>query len=371
MNQLREWLSDLRALVSLLPDPRRVLRARRVRFVALVLALVAALVHLPDAVTERIGPGEIGVRLRAFGGGVEQRDHGVGLHLSLCPVDRWVRLDGTTQFVRFGYGGEAALELRTADDNPATCEASVAFRIAEGRAWKLVADGLESRYEDRVRSTAEDVLRTELALLTSEDWFDTDARRTRVDACRERLVEACRPLSVELELIAVHGVRFSKEYEQELQHKQIGYQNKRREEAKQVVGRATAELEEARDLTRRSIELLKAAGAKGLGELEASFELELAEIESRSQSYEQTRREQADAEYARVVAEAKRRLREVQAEGERLELEALSEPGGSAWLAVRSVRALDLGPVVLDSSRPGLPLPLDIDQLAAMFLAAP
>ena len=312
--------------------------------VGLVLAWSLAI----GAFTVRIEPGEVGVRLAPLGAGIEPRDHSPGRHLTAPGLWNWIRVDTATRFAWFRSITGNALDIRTADDNPATVDLVVVYRVQPGRAHELVREGRHGQIATRLQSTAKDILRSELAQLTSEQWFDTDQRRARVEAARAALREACVTDLFEVRDLRIHDISFTTEFETKLGQKQLAYQEKRREEARAESKLAEAALAEQKAAVAREAALIRARAAKARSERLAAHEGTLAQIQSRTTTQSSAIRGAADAELARSKAAGEEQIAAVRAEGERERLAALAEPGGEAWLAVRAARALQLKEVVLD-----------------------
>ena len=355
----RRWQrlrSDLGALV------RAVIPNRRPRLSGVFLRSLFGLLRWPlvaaglvfawslaiSVFTVRIEPGEVGVRLAPLGAGIESVDHAPGRHLTAPGLWNWIRVEMATRFAWFRSGEGGALDIRTADDNPATVDLVVVYRVQPGRAHDLVREGRHGQIATRLRSTARDVLRSELAQLTSEQWFDTDQRRARVEAARTALREACAQDLVEVRDLRIHDISFTTEYETKLGQKQLAYQEKRREEARAESELVVAALAEQKAAVDREVALIQARAAKARSERLAAHEGELAQIQSRTATRSSAIRGAADAELARSKAAGEEQLAAVGAEGERARLAALAGPGGEVWLAVRAARALQLEEVVLD-----------------------
>ncbi len=352
-NQLR---SDLGALLRVVVPGRRLKVSGTLfstlfgllRWPLIAAGLVLAWSLALSAFTVRIEPGEVGVRLAPLGAGIEPQDHAPGRHPTAPGLWSWIRVEMATRFAWFRSSQGNALDIRTADDNPATVDLVVVYRVQPGRAHDLVREGRHGQITTRLRSTAKDILRSELAQLTSEQWFDTDQRRARVVAAHAALREACANDLVEVRDLRIHDISFTTDFETKLGQKQLAYQQKRREEARAESVLAAAALAEQKAAVDREVALIQARAAKTRSEQLAVHEGALAQIQSRTATQSSAIRGAADAELARSRAIGEERIATVQAESERARLAALAEPGGEVWLAVRAARALQLEQVVLD-----------------------
>ena len=98
------------------------------------------------------------------------------------------------------------LSIRTRDNNETSIEITVPYRIREGEGHALVAMGLRTGYRTRVNETVKNVLRTELAQLSSEDYQDTDTRLGRAQAVLPLLNEQLAKFHVEaLSILGISG----------------------------------------------------------------------------------------------------------------------------------------------------------------------
>jgi hypothetical protein len=338
-----------------------------------VAAVVAVLAVLLDQVArggfERVEPGTVGVRVRHWGGGLQRADLDPGLYWDLPGTCRWFHIPTTTRFASFGLPGAAAgpLEIRTADENPARLKLIVPYRIDAGSAWRLVDSGLLAEVEERMQDVVEDVLRQQFGSLASEEWFDAGARQELVERSLPVLRNACASLHTVPERILLHEVGFSKEFETNLQKKQLAFQKERRAEAEgQVAGvRSSLDLEKKR--TEAQAASIRAGVHKQMAELRAVEELALAEIGARAATYAIQTRATADVAYAGAIAEGQLAVENARAGSERLRLGALNSEGGRLLLAREAAQSFRFGKVVLDSNRPDVPLILDVDSLVKLL----
>ena len=120
-----------------------------------ILAIVMVSVLL---VTERVPPAVIGVKQKQITSGIVEKDFPTGYHLGIAGVHKWYRLDGRVHFVTFSQelAGKrsqetnndfaSSLEIRTSDNNTASLDVTMTYRIQPGDGWKLVASGLHLQY---------------------------------------------------------------------------------------------------------------------------------------------------------------------------------------------------------------------------------
>lgn len=329
---------------------------------------------------KRIPPATIGVKQYMWGGGIVEEDFETGFHLGMSGYHKWYMLPRKTHFIHFSGSDTAGkqasptdswnppLSLRTRDNNVVSIDVSVAYRIREGEASRIVAKGLQQEYRTRVRSKALSVLRSELPALSSEDMQSTEIRLARVAQTLPALDKALSEFHCEAEAILIRSIGFEPLYEDKLQEKQYLRQRanldgaltlKNNEERKvnliekQIVA---AELELEQDWEKR------------LQEKRSEYEVLIAQIDADARIYEQ--RTLAEGEAGRVIAEANGTLAVEKAEALRNQLrtEALNSEGGSILLALEAAENLNMPSVTLNSDDPNVPLILDLGQLTKMLI---
>ena len=342
----------------------------------LIFALVFAGLGLAAArATVRVPAQAVGVRASKWGGGVETRDYTCGLYRSAPGLDQWYMLEAGFQTLTFGgevqdgtAGRRLALEIRTQDNNTVKIDATVTYRIRRGEAHRIVLDGLQTEYRLRAALTVEDILRSELQNLSSEDWFDTDLRRAEIARIQPRIAEAFRVLHLELGDILIHSSSFPASFETKLQEKQILAQLALLESAKSALEDAKGVAELISAQTESEIKRTVADADKRLQEVRSATGLEITTILARAERYQRETKAQANLTYDRLVAEGKLELDRAAAEGERLALEALASEGGRMYLASEAATKLKIDHVELDATDPRVPLLLDLDQLTSLLI---
>ena len=337
----------------------------RVAATTLVLSTVGgALLH---AVVVHVPAGHVGVRVDPEQG-VLPIDHPPGAHWDVGRNGNWHYLPAGVRTTEFSTGeGPGRLEIRTSDDQTASVGAVARGRLMEGRAWEVVAAGLDASLHDRVRDGVEDVLRTELAVLGSEEWFEVTRQREVMTTARPAIEAALRDLDVELIDLALLEVSFSQEYTRKLQAKQAAVQQARREEAQSAVDRVARELEQLQQEAMTA--LAERTGDAELTRQRRRREVETALTTARSEAelLATETRAAADRIHAEALADGQRAIAEAQAGAEAERLAALARPGGRAWLARRAAERLQLEKVVLDPTAEGMPNLLDLDALQALL----
>lgn len=320
----------------------------------------------------RITTGQVGVRQSQLGtAGVEQRDRGPGMHPGVRWLHAWHVLETRTHIASFGIAGDEssrpALELRTSDGNMVTISATVLYHLRAGEASKLVADGLESAFENLAAEASESLLRSELSELSSDDLASTEVRQARMAEALKRLDERLAPLHLEAETIQLHEVRFWTGYEKALEQERLARESAR-------LAQALTRLEDARrgDRTAEEIEAeekrLRAEGERDRAELSARTKLEVTRVASEAATRASELRSEADLAYEREVAAGKLALDRADATRDQAMAEALSGEAGRVWLAREAASKLKFDKALLNASDPRLPPLLDLDAMVRLLL---
>ncbi|MBK7877427.1 MAG: hypothetical protein IPJ77_17100 [Planctomycetes bacterium] len=363
-------LSGLRSRVARATG-RFALRTVRVGALAAVIAGLALLVGWLGF--HRVPPGTIGVKQVNFGGGgIVAEDFASGLHWSLAGYHSWHAIDGRTQMVSFGWSAEPAdaehLKVRTADGNYVRVGLAVPFRVQRGEAHALVEDGLKSTYEKRVQAAVEKALTTELGVLKTEEFWDTDRRNACLASALPKLNLDLAALHVEAEAILIELFRFNPDYEHRQQQVQL-------DALKEVVDgtkQAIAAEEKKIDVFEREIEWAESDLRIDLQRaIDAEHDAGRTRIEALladGRYYDQTRKAAATAEFERLVAEGEREVAQADALRVAAENERYASRGGQLLLARQAAEHLRVQEVTLNSNDPRSPNLFDLDELVRLFV---
>ncbi|MDF1800299.1 MAG: SPFH domain-containing protein [Planctomycetota bacterium] len=327
---------------------------------------------------ERVPPTMIGVKqVQWSGGGIIEEDFGTGFHLGISGYHKWYLLDRRTQFLTFSDDGDReggamqpALKIITSDNNRVSVDLTVSYRIKPGEANQLVVSGLRGVYRERVTSTVTDVMRAQLAQLTSEQLYSTVTRLERSKATLPVLREALAELFIEPDVILLRAVRFPPEYEERLQTKQLTYQTKLLANAQQAV---EAELQET-GTSEKEIEAaekeLRGTWDKQLQEVQSENLVQISEIYGDAEKYDRTTRAEADADFETMLAEGGLAIDKAEALRNSLRNQALDTAGGAIYLAKQAAENLDIREVTLNSNDPRVPTVLDLGELVDLLIGS-
>jgi regulator of protease activity HflC (stomatin/prohibitin superfamily) len=341
---------------------------------ALALVVIAAVVGV--AIFERIPPSKYGVKQNLWGGGVEEGYAETGLRIGITGLHDWHLLDRRTHFLTFSRSNEGrmsssarpSLEIRTKDNNTASVDVTVTYRIIPEEAHLIVAEGLEFQYPGLVRERVKGLLREQLAQLSPEDFVDSDTRMERADATFPLLETELAKIHVQPESILIRAVRFPPEFEKKLQQQQLTRQLAPLADANERVEKQLKETGVIEKDTEAREKEARAEWNKRLQTQRSDNEVEIARILAEAQVYERTTRSESDAGYVKLVAEGDLSLAQAEALRDELRNRALDTLGGRILLAAEAARNLDVERVVLNSNDPAVPTILDVDALVDLLV---
>ena len=159
---------------------------RLISFIVIALAVGAVLFR---ACVIKIKPGETGVLLKNWGGGLQEEDFKPGFYLNLGPLHTWSVFDTTVQTLNMlrdnqktRIGGrsrhEPPIKVKSSDGADVTLDISIKYQIAAGMAWKVFQDqGSGDSYKNQVASRTTSTLISGLGTLSTEQFFDPTQRK--------------------------------------------------------------------------------------------------------------------------------------------------------------------------------------------------
>ncbi len=361
----------------------------RLPFVLLAILLLVPLVI--GVVFERVPAAAYGVRTAKWGGGVEPKDYTMGIRLGVTGIHRWDFLPRQTHFLHFSERGapvarsslplwsprsgepvvedwDEALVIRTKDNNTVTLDVSVPYRILEGHAHLIVAEGLKLIYRERVESQVKDVLRQELAALSSEELQSTEIRLARAREILGPLKQQLHAFHVEPEAILVRRVAFPKQYEERLQEKQFLNQKAKLDIALTIQAKAEQDVEQIRRQIAAAEVKRTREWEKRAQEQRSDYQVLIQQIQSEAGVYEARTRAEGEAERQIAEAEGKLEIERAAALRDELRNQALSSTGGRILLALDAVQNLNIPEVTLNSNDPAVPMLLDLGAMTRLLV---
>lgn len=343
------------------------------RVAVLALLIGGASVFAAKSFVHTVPVGSIGVRQSTFGGaGVAQEDFGAGLHTQLWGRDEWLTLPAGTHLISFAGpkegGSHAPLEVATLEGESCQVNVIVPYRIAEGRGWKLVADGLRMDYPGRAVAICRRVLLEELGRLSAEDYANPDARRAGEERAMERLTAELGATHLAPLDVRIGTVLFNPTYEKKMLEAQLG----RQEALAGVAIEQRAEEQRLRMLEQQKID-------DRTEELHAGFALQREALADASEEAIASAQREAAQYAARIHSETEVALLSLKNEGElalvaaedlkrSLFDAALESEGGQLHVARAAAENLKFGRVTLNSNDPRVPSVLDLDELVGLLM---
>ncbi len=324
----------------------------------------------------RIHPWEYGVKQMLLGDGVVEKDYATGFVMRIPGVHEWHRIDRRTHFVTFAGVRQRtelgisrpALEIRTKDNNLATYDLSVTYRVEEGNAFKIVQDRKKDIYKARVVDNIESTMREELAQLSSEEIFSTETRMRVAREALPRLAESLAEFQCVPDQVLIRAVRFQKGYEARLQAKQLTYQKTELAESQRAVEDQSAITQTKQAEIEAAEKELRGQWDKRIQQAESENQVKIARVVAKANIYDQETRANADADYEISIAEGNLAIAKAEALRNELRNKALDTKGGRIYLAQQAAENLDFESVTLNSNDPRVPSVIDIGAMVKLLI---
>ncbi|QDU84215.1 SPFH domain / Band 7 family protein [Planctomycetes bacterium Pla163] len=345
-----------------------------------VSALVIIGVLLGSLFLTKVPPHVVGVKQNQLGGGIVQQDYGTGYHLGIVFVHKWYELDKRVHFVNFSKEqssrwtsdanvvNSGSLDIRTSDNNTASLDVTVTYRIKEDEAYQMVEDGIQVDYRDKVARSVRGILMKELPKLSPEDLVDTQVRLQRVTDTLPLMREELAQYHVEPLHVLIRAVRFPVDYEEKLQAKQLTRQNALLANARQRQEKQSQVTQSYEKETEALEKRLRGEWDVKLQVTRSDNEVLVAQIEADAAVYQRQTRADAEADYVTAIAEGELELAKAEALRNELRNAALDTAGGRILLAQRAAENLDIDTITLNSNDPSVPTVLDIQSMVDLLL---
>ena len=345
-----------------------------------VIVLIAGGWFVVRSMTIHIPVGKVGVRIQQYSlfgeKGVVQKDFGPGWHRDLGPIDNWELYDSTVQTLEMTKdpatgtrAGRDDVKVQSADGYAISVDVTVKYRIMDDRAHALYRDlGKGTRYKTIVRNEAESACMGLFGTMKTEDFYDPAVRRDKAQGVEDVLLAKLTPKAVKVIDVLIRNVEFDPEYENKIRSKKLADQevevNKSEARAEEMRGKT--QVIEAE--TKKLVDIVIKEKEAELVTMQAETELEMAKLKARYDKYATEKRADADLVAAENNAEATRRVKTAEAEGEKLRNEALQGAGGEVIVALEAARNLNLSDITISTFQNDL---LDIDGMATKLGLSP
>ena len=323
--------------------------------------------------TVDIPVGSAGVRTQLYGfigeKGVEKEDFGPGWHLDLGPVHYWEFFDTTVQMLEMTREpdqgtrqGRDDVQVQSADGYAVSVDVTVKYRIKTGMAHRLYQDtGSGTKYQTIVRNEAQQSCMRLFGQMSTEDFYNSEVRRTTADEVRKGLEASLEDNFVEVIDVLIRDVQFDPAYEEKIRSKKLADQEVE-------VNKSMAKAEEKRGLrqvieaeTERKVLVIEEEKKAELITMEAETDLKIAKITAEAEKYATEKKADADLVQAENRAKGELLVKTAEAEGEKLRNQAMIGVGGSTIVALEAAKNLSFSDVTISTVDVDI---LDIDKMA-------
>lgn len=266
------------------------------RIAKIIVLLGFALFLVPTCTLTTVPLGFVGARASNMSG-VLQEDLAPGWHLDIPLVHRTSLLPTSYQFLNY-IDDEVhdALTIRTQDNNNVSVDVTVPYRIIPGQAHKIMIEGNHVgtgnggyRFQRLAEDTTVSVLREELAVMTSANFYNTELRLKVAEDTLERLNKELELLHLEAESVLIRSVTFRPEYEQQLQAIQLNEQNKLLDGARERVAKEQQQLDNYELDTNAKVASLEQEWNKKQADLERAYQVGFINLDAENPSPGQAR----------------------------------------------------------------------------------
>lgn len=336
--------------------------ARPIWAAATASLVVLGLLSAFAAFSVRVEPDEVAVRQVYFGPGqgIQRELHGPGLHLVIpgyeklhtFPRDLQVLELNDTEMAHINSDDAAArredflvapaIRIQTSEGYQVTVDVTVLYRVVDP--YRVVTEvGAGKIYETKVVARrADKILRQTLGKLDAEDFYDDDLRIKMTEETRRELTTDLEVWGIQVWGVLIRDYTYDERYQNAIEQRKIQDQNVFKNQAEAVA--ASQEAEKNRVL------------AQGKATIDVELErgrAEVRKITAEGDSYHRTRLAEGDL----LVALA-------EAEGTRLENDALQQAGASNIVGLEMAEALQgTRVIVVSTTGQGAVNPLDLDAL--------
>lgn len=315
-----------------------------------------ALVGLALASTATVRADEFAVRQVYLGPnkGVQPDLYGPGTHMVIPGYERLHVFPRDMQVLDLNNAEAAtpaldedrryapAIKIQTSEGYQVTVDISVLYRVTDP--FTVVTQvGTGRIYESTiVARRADKILRQTLGQLNAEDFYDDRVRTVKGEEARDLLAKDLSAWGIQVWGVLIRDYNYDQRYQQAIEDRKIQDQKVFKNQAEAVA--ANREAEKNRVLAQ--------------GQAVIDVELERGRAEVRKINAE------ADLYHRQRVAEGDKLVALAEAEGTRLENDALQQAGASNLVGLEMAEALDGTKVIIVSTTgPGAMNPLDLDAL--------
>jgi hypothetical protein len=320
-----------------------------IRFILKLLGGLLVLALLVSASIRRIGPDEIGLHIVNVGSekGLEAVDYDAGFYRSIWLVETWDTLPRSVQKITFtnrtdlrGPDDQPAIEAKTLDGDRVTVEATILFRIEQGKGHNVYQNaGPGDAFRRLARDVSSPLIAQCFATLNTQHIYDMEKRRAAFDKLQSvTLKNELGARNIELVQVAIMEVTYDPKYEEQLERQKVATQKTLLETSQQkqakeqglknkIVQETQNKTQELRGNLKNEKTRLEAENKKQIAQLDSEWQRRVGEIQAEVTLYEKT------AEARGVQAK-----KEAEAYAVKLQKEALGQNGNNvvAYLAAQN-----------------------------------
>ena len=303
--------------------------------------------------TTEVAPSEFAVRQVFLGPkkGVQDDIYGPGLHFVMPGYERLHTFPRRMLVLEFNDDEVTAstdaliapsIRIQTSEGYQVTVDCTIAYRIADP--YKLItAVGPGNLYEASLMIPRSDkVLRQKLGELNAEQFYQGHLRRQKAEEARELLQADIEADGIQVWNVMVRHYRYDSRYQEAIEQRKIQDQTVFKNRAEAVAANREAEKNRVLAEGSAAIAVEKQRGSSEIQRIEAD----------------------ADLYYRETVAKGDLEVALAEAEGTRLENQALQAPGASNMVGLKMAEVLQNAQIiVVPTDGPGGVNPLDLDRL--------
>jgi hypothetical protein len=316
-----------------------------------VLSLIVAWLGV-QFMTIRIPVGQVGVRVQQYGllgdQGVVMEDFGPGWHRDLGPIDSWELFDSTVQALemtrdpRYGSSqGVDDVKVQTLDGYAISLDVTIKYRIVAGAAHQLYKDtGSGVKYKTIIRNESQSACIGLLGQMTTEDFYNPQARRDKAAEVYTLLEEGLKDNYVEVIDVLIRSVQFDPEYESKIRQKKLSDQSVELNISISRAEKKSGERQVIEAETIKEVALVVKEQEVALIGMKAQTDLEIAGIQADAERFIKELRADADLINSQKGADGARKVAMAEAKGEKLRNDAIQGVGGSVIVALEAARNL-------------------------------
>lgn len=323
------------------------------KWAALAFFAIAGALLVFVAFTTNVGPEEFAVRQVYMGPkrGIQEKVYGPGLHFVMPGYERLHAFPRGMQVLEFNDDKvstslsaqvQPSIRIQTSEGYQVTVDVAILYRVIDP--YKVItAVGPGALYESSLMIPRSDkVLRQNLGELNAEQFYQGDLRRAKAQQAREHLADEVSGAGIQVWNVMVRHYTYDQRYQEAIELRKIQDQTVFKNRAEAV--EKTREAEKNR---------VMAAGQANVGVEQERGRSEVRKIEA-----------EADQYYREKVAGGDLLVALAEAEGTRLQNEALQAQGADNLVGLEMAKVLEGAQVIMvPTNGAGAVNPLDLDSL--------